>query len=55
MNPTRLASMATGWLRPVNRYLVLLSKRCNSSWAASSISLCRHSAARYTHAINPVR
>ena len=26
---------------------LLRSKRCSRSWAASSMSLCRHSAARY--------
>ena len=31
------------------------SSCCNRSWAAISIALCRHSAARYTHAINPER
>ncbi len=32
-----------------------LSSRCSRSCAASSTSLWRHSAARYTHAIRPVR
>ena len=39
-----------------SRYFGLArSSNCNSSCAASSTSLCRHSAARYTHAIRPVR
>jgi hypothetical protein len=33
----------------------LLSRCCRRSWAASSTSLCRHSAARYWQAIKPVR
>ncbi len=33
----------------------MLSRRCRSSWAASSISLCRHSAARYWQAMMPMR
>ena len=38
------------------RYVGLArSSSCSSSCAASSTSLCRHSAARYTHAIRPVR
>ena len=32
-----------------------LSSRCSSSWAASSTSLWRHSAARYRQAIKPMR
>ena len=32
-----------------------LSRRCSSSCAASSTALCRHSAARYSQAISPVR
>ena len=31
------------------------SRSCSSSWAFNSMSLWRHSAARYTHAISPVR
>jgi hypothetical protein len=34
---------------------LLRSRRCSRSWAASSISLCRHSAARYWQAIIPIR
>jgi hypothetical protein len=33
----------------------MLSRRWRSSWAASSTSLCRHSAARYWHAMSPMR
>ena len=32
--------------KPPPSYELLRSKRCSRSWAASSISLCRHSAAR---------
>ena len=37
------------------RHPLTRSRCCSRSWAASSTSLCRHSAARYTHAIRPVR
>jgi NADH:ubiquinone oxidoreductase subunit K len=36
-------------------YDVSLSRRCRRSWAASSTSLCRHSAARYMQAMMPIR
>ena len=38
-----------------DRQAVSASRRCSRSCAASSISLWRHSDARYTHAISPVR
>ena len=37
------------------RYEVSRSSRCRRSWAASSMSLCRHSAARYRQAMMPIR
>ena len=39
----------------LRRQALVRSRSWSSSWAASSTSLCRHSAARYTQAISPDR
>jgi len=53
--PQRSTVHAPGSAACSTAYDVSLSRRCRSSWAASSTSLCRHSAARYMQAMIPMR
>src|SRR6476469_7381530 len=49
------AAAVAGQALAVGSNPVFLSRYCSRSWAATSMSLCRHSDARYTQAIKPVR
>jgi CheY-like chemotaxis protein len=49
------AALEMGPPRRAAAHEVSRSSRCSRSWAASSISLCRHSAARYMQAMMPIR